>query len=70
LLESGVEMNAIRGWLGHVSIETTSRYAEINMRSKEAALAACEPPIGDEAGHQRKMTWRSDEQFLSWLSSL
>ncbi len=38
LLEAGVEVNVIRGWLGHVSLETTNRYAEINVRTKEAAL--------------------------------
>ncbi len=69
LLESGVEMNVIRGWLGHVNIVTTSRYAEINMRSKEAALAACEPPE-TALGQTRGASWRSDETFLAWLSSL
>jgi integrase len=69
LLESGVEMNVIRGWLGHVNIVTTSRYAEINMRSKEAALAACEAP-GAAIGPPRGAPWRSDEKFLAWLASL
>jgi site-specific recombinase XerD len=32
LLESGVDVNVIRGWLGHVSLDTTNRYAEINIR--------------------------------------
>lgn len=27
LLEAGVEINVIRGWLGHVSLDTTHRYA-------------------------------------------
>jgi site-specific recombinase XerD len=70
LLESGVEMNVIRGWLGHVNIETTSRYAEINMRTKEVALAACEPPVAAPAPDKRTARWRSDEEFLAWLSSL
>jgi site-specific recombinase XerD len=26
LLESGVEVNVIRGWLGHATLETTNRY--------------------------------------------
>lgn len=34
LLEAGVEPNVIRGWLGHVSLETTNRYAEITLRMK------------------------------------
>lgn len=29
LLEAGAEPNVIRGWLGHVSLDTTNRYAEI-----------------------------------------
>ena len=34
LLESGVEINVIRGWLGHVSLDTTNRYAELTLRAK------------------------------------
>ncbi len=52
LLESGVEMNVIRGWLGHVSLDTTNRYAEISMRSKSAALEACRPPVSEEKHRQ------------------
>jgi len=39
LLESGVELNVIRGWLGHVGVETTCRYAEINTRRGVFLLA-------------------------------
>jgi integrase/recombinase XerD len=38
LLEAGVEANVIRGWLGHVSLETTNRYAEITMRTQSTEL--------------------------------
>jgi site-specific recombinase XerD len=44
LLESGIEMNVIRGWLGHANVTTTNRYAEITVRSKAAAVRACEAP--------------------------
>lgn len=68
LLESGVEVNVIRGWLGHVSLDTTNRYAEINLRTKEAALHACEPPV---AGEDRpRAIWRDDAALLEWLNSL
>lgn len=70
LLESGVEVNVIRGWLGHVSLDTTNRYAEINMRAKEAALEACEPPATTSAAIPRKAVWRNDEALLAWLASL
>jgi site-specific recombinase XerD len=70
LLEAGVEVNVIRGWLGHVSLDTTNRYAEINMRAKEAALKACEPPATASVALPRKAVWRNDESLLAWLASL
>ncbi len=69
LLEAGVEINVIRAWLGHVSLDTTNRYAEINIRMKEKALQACEPPIGSE-GFPQKPVWRDDLSLLQWLESL
>jgi len=70
LLESGVEVNVIRGWLGHVSLETTNRYAEITVRLKEAALRTCEPPVETSAGFPRRAVWKDDETLLAWLNSL
>lgn len=70
LLEAGVEVNVIRGWLGHVSLDTTNRYAEINVHAKEAALRACEPPAEASAGFPRAPVWRNDDTLLSWLASL
>jgi site-specific recombinase XerD len=70
LLESGVEVNVIRGWLGHVSLETTNRYAEINTPMKEAALRACEPASELSAAFPRNPVWRDDAALLAWLDSL
>ena len=70
LLEAGVEVNVIRGWLGHVSLDTTNRYAEINMRAKEAALAVCQPPTQAWEGFPRKPVWRDDKDLLQWLQNL
>lgn len=70
LLDAGVEVNVIRGWLGHVSLETTNRYAELNTRMKAAALAACEAPVSATAGFPRKPVWRDDPSLLAWLESL
>jgi site-specific recombinase XerD len=69
LLEAGVEVNVIRGWLGHADLTTTNRYAEINTRAKEAALRALEPPDA-AAASRTKPIWRSDESLLKWLASL
>lgn len=71
LLEAGVEVNVIRGWLGHVSLETTNRYAEINLRMKEAALQACQPPASASSeACLRKPIWREDAELMKWLKSL
>jgi integrase/recombinase XerD len=70
LLEAGVELNVIRGWLGPVSLETTNRYAEINLRMKEAAMKMCDPPLNLNEGFPRKPMWRDDSSLLDWLQSL
>lgn len=70
LLEAGVEVNVIRGWLGHASLITTNRYAEISAKAKEAALRACQPPVEASSGFRRSAVWRDDETLLNWLSSL
>jgi integrase/recombinase XerD len=44
LLRAGVDINTIRGWLGHVSLETTNIYAEIDLSMKADALSKCEVP--------------------------
>ena len=70
LLEAGVEINVIRAWLGHISLETTNRYAEITIRMKEEALKICDPSsiVSEEA--PRKPIWRDDSALLKWLESL
>lgn len=45
LLRSGVDINTIRIWLGHVSLQTTHIYAESDLTMKAEALARCEAPL-------------------------
>lgn len=70
LLESGVEVNVIRGWLGHVKLDTTNRYAEINISIKQAALRTCQPPETVLGESHRRVAWKEDQQLLDWLNSL
>jgi len=69
LLEAGNELNVIRGWLGHADLTTTNRYAEINTKAKQDALAKTEPPSTSQ-GSRVTPIWRSDETLLNWLASL
>jgi site-specific recombinase XerD len=70
LLEAGVEVNVIRAWLGHSSLETTNRYAEITLRTKQAALEKCMLPGATDQRIPRKPLWQTDAALLGWLQSL
>jgi site-specific recombinase XerD len=70
LLEAGVEVNVIRAWLGHASLETTNRYAEITLRTKQAALEKCALPTTADGRIPQKPLWHSDVTLLNWLQSL
>jgi len=67
LLRAGVEINTIRAWLGHVSLETTNRYAEVDLEMKAKALEACAVSSSD---CDRNPTWRKDKDLMAFLSSL
>jgi site-specific recombinase XerD len=66
LLQSGVEVNVIRSWLGHVSIATTNRYIEIDLAMKAKALKTCE--LGQ--GQAQVVSSYTDPDILKWLESL
>ena len=57
LLRAGVDINTIRSWLGHVSLDTTQVYAEVDLEMKARALQKCD--IGD-----RKTTLVADHPGL------
>jgi len=65
LLQSGIEINVIRGWLGHAKLETTHRYAEIDLAMKRKALESCEIKNRCSSG-----SWHSDPDIVAWLESL
>src|SRR5258708_2912294 len=57
LLRAGVDINTIRSWLGHVSLDTTQVYAEVDLEMKARALQQCD--VGD-----RKRTPVADHRSL------
>jgi integrase/recombinase XerD len=67
LLQAGVDMVTISHWLGHANVETTNRYAAVNLDMKRAAVAKARP-LGkvDPA----VAAWRSDATILTWLEAL
>jgi integrase/recombinase XerD len=65
LLRSGVDINTIRAWLGHVSLDTTHIYAEVDLQMKAKALALCDLP-NDVA----TSPWHSDPGLIGFLKAL
>jgi hypothetical protein len=60
-----VDINTIRAWLGHVSIDTTNVYAEIDLETKARALALCEIKETKPA-----KPWKEDKGLMAFLKSL
>jgi site-specific recombinase XerD len=67
LLRAGVDINTIRAWLGHVSIDTTNVYAEVDLETKAQMLSACG---SFTAGKARARRWRDDPSLMQFLRSL
>lgn len=60
-----MELNTIRGWLGHVSLDTTHIYAESDLEAKAKALAQCEV-----AESKPSKPWKEDASLMAFLRSL
>lgn len=67
LLQSGVELNVISALLGHASITTTSRYAEIDLAMKRRALETAAP---DGSSRNSAPKWKWNKGLMAWLESL
>lgn len=65
LLRAGVDINTIRAWLGHESLDTTHIYAEVDMEMKAKALARVDIP-----DLQTKPRQRSLPSLMTFLKGL
>lgn len=65
LLRAGVDINTIRAWLGHVCIDTTNIYAEVDLEMRANALAHCE--IMTPAPVKKQWQDRRIMEFLNML---
>ena len=66
LLRAGVDINTVRAWLGHVSLDTTNIYVEVDLEMKAKALASC--AIEEEEELQKP--WREDKGLMEFLRTL
>jgi integrase/recombinase XerD len=65
LLRAGVDINTIRAWLGHVSLDTTHIYAEVDLQMKAKALASV-----DLSGLKARPERRSLPSLVAFLKAL
>ena len=65
LLRAGNDINTIRAWLGHVSVDTTQVYADVDLEAKAKALANCEIKQG-----KPKKPWREQKGLMDFLRNL
>jgi integrase/recombinase XerD len=66
LLRAGADINTVRAWLGHVCLDTTNVYAEIDLEGKAEALAKCD--ISDKRSVKKR--WANDPDLMAFLRSL
>ena len=65
LLQAGIDLNTIRAWLGHVSLDTTNIYAEIDLEMKAKAMALCD--AGESATDR---PWKEDKGVIAFLNAI
>jgi site-specific recombinase XerD len=66
LLQSGVPLEIIRDFLGHVDVKTTQIYARANLEMKRKALEK----VADVSPLPEIPSWKQDKTLLEWLHSL
>jgi site-specific recombinase XerD len=66
LLQSGISLDMIRDFLGHVDVKTTQIYARANLEMKRNALEK----ITDPSPVRTIPSWQQNKDLLDWLRSL
>lgn len=65
LLQAGVDLNTIRAWLGHVSLDTTNIYAEIDLQMKAKAMDLC-----GAGSSSRARPWKTHKGVIAFLKAI
>jgi site-specific recombinase XerD len=66
LLQSGISLDMIRDFLGHVDVKTTQIYARANLEMKRTALEK----ISEPSPVRTIPSWQQNRNLLDWLRSL
>ena len=66
LLQSGISLEIIRDFLGHVDVKTTQIYARTNLEMKRRALVK----VASNMPLPSMPSWQQNKSLLEWLRSL
>jgi integrase len=65
LLKSGADLSTISHYLGHANLNTTNRYAKVDLEMKRKAIARVKAVPSPS-----RTPWSKDPTVLDWLESL
>jgi integrase/recombinase XerD len=67
LLRAGVDISTIRAWLGHVSLDTTHIYAEVDMEMEARLAEAIGPTLAGKTDRQKNPHPPRSLAWLAWI---
>ena len=65
LLKLGTDLSTISHYLGHANLNTTNRYAKMELKMKRKAIARVKA-----VPRQSRTPWGKNPTVLDWLESL
>jgi len=75
LLESGADINVVKAWLGHRSVQTTGRYLDLNLENHRKTLAIVPVPLAlrhwqEGQANPQESSEESSDATSDWLDQL
>ena len=65
LLQARVDLDTIRAWLGHASLDTINIYAEIDLEMQAKTMVLC-----DAAEPEPDRPWKENKGLMAFLGAL
>lgn len=69
MIQSGVDVNVVKDFLGHAHINTTCQYITINLEMKRQAIEECEKKVTIIKGKNEKAKWH-DNDVMDYLKKI
>lgn len=75
LLESGADLNVVKAWLGHRSVQSTGRYLDLNLENHRKTLASLPVPLAlrhwqEPQEDPQESSEAASDEITAWLDQL